>query len=72
LKVGQVIQIGQPPNRIDLLTQCSGVVFMECYPSRATIDVDGTPVDFIDLENLRKNKEATGRYQDLADLENLQ
>ena len=29
-------------------------------------------VDFIDLENLKKNKKAVGRLQDLADLENLQ
>jgi hypothetical protein len=28
-------------------------------------------VDFIDLANLKKNKQATGRHQDLADLENL-
>jgi len=72
LNVGQVIQLGQPPNRIDLLTECSGVEFSECYPSRATVDVGGTPVDFMDLENLKKNKKATGRHQDLADLENLE
>jgi hypothetical protein len=29
-------------------------------------------VNFIDLENLKRNKEATGRHQDLADLENLE
>jgi hypothetical protein len=29
-------------------------------------------VSFIDLENLKKNKRASGRHQDLADLENLQ
>jgi hypothetical protein len=28
--------------------------------------------NFIDLENLKRNKEATGRHQDLADLENLE
>jgi hypothetical protein len=28
-------------------------------------------VNFIDLENLRRNKQASGRHQDLADLENL-
>jgi hypothetical protein len=35
------------------------------------IDINGTQVNFIDLESLRKNKLATGRHQDLADLENL-
>jgi hypothetical protein len=28
--------------------------------------------DFIDIENLKKNKRATGRPQDLADAENLE
>lgn len=27
--------------------------------------------NFIELDNLRKNKKASGRLQDLADLENL-
>lgn len=35
------------------------------------MDIDGVAVNFIDLENLRKNKQAMGQYQDLADLENL-
>ncbi len=34
--------------------------------------VGGYTVNFIDLENLKRNKRATGRLQDLADLENLQ
>jgi predicted nucleotidyltransferase len=68
---GQVIQLGQPPNRIDLLCTISGVDFRECHESRVTVEVDGVPVNFIDLDNLRKNKAASGRHQDLADLENL-
>jgi len=35
------------------------------------LDIDGITVNFIDLENLKKNKHASGRAQDLADLENL-
>jgi predicted nucleotidyltransferase len=68
----QVIQLGYPPNRIDVLTTLPGVDFASCYPSRLEIDVAGVRVNFIDLENLKKNKRATGRHQDLADLENLQ
>ena len=67
----QVIQLGYPPNRIDLISQADGIEFDECYPSRQSLDLDGIKIDFIDLENLRKNKKASGRYQDLADLENL-
>jgi len=68
----QIIQLGYPPNRIDVLTTLPGVDFASCYPSRLEIEVAGVRVNFIDLENLRKNKRATGRHQDLADLENLQ
>jgi hypothetical protein len=69
---GQVIQLGQPPNRIDLLCTISGVDFVACYKSRVTVEVDDVLVSFIDLDNLRKNKAASGRHQDLADLENLE
>jgi predicted nucleotidyltransferase len=72
LAPNQVIQLGQPPNRIDLLCSVSGLEFAACYDSRVTVEIDGVPVSFIDLENLRKNKAASGRLQDLADLENLQ
>jgi hypothetical protein len=67
----QVIQLGFPPNRIDLIVQADGVEFDACYPSRMEIDIEGVRVNFIDLENLKRNKKASGRYQDLADLENL-
>jgi predicted nucleotidyltransferase len=69
---GQVIQLGQPPNRIDLLCTVSGIDFPTCYESRVTVEVDNVLVSFIDLDNLRKNKAASGRHQDLADLENLE
>ena len=68
----QIIQLGYPPRRIDILTTLPGVEFSECYPSRTTVDIEGVSVNFIDHENLRKNKKATGRHQDLADLENLE
>ncbi len=69
---GYVIQLGYPPSRIDLLTAIDGIVFEDCYADRIEIEVEGTIVNFIDLENLKKNKKASGRHQDLADLENLQ
>jgi hypothetical protein len=68
----QIIQLGYPPNRIDLLNTVPGVDFAACYASRLQVKVDGVLVNFIDLENLKKNKQASGRHQDLADLENLQ
>ncbi len=68
----QIIQLGYPPARIDMLTTLPGVDFEECYPSRVEVEIEGMKMNFIDLESLRKNKRASGRAQDLADLENLQ
>lgn len=68
----QVIQLGFPPNRIDILTSVEGVAFQGCYASRVQVVLDGIRVNFIDLENLKKNKRAVGRAQDLADLEKLE
>ena len=68
LDTDAVIQLGYPPKRIDLLTSVDGLEFEACYDDRVTIDIDGIPVPFIDLVNLRRNKRATGRPQDLADL----
>jgi hypothetical protein len=68
----QIIQLGYPPNRIDLITTPPGVDFETCYSSRVEAVIDDVTVSFIDLENLKKNKLAAGRLQDLADLENLQ
>jgi predicted nucleotidyltransferase len=67
----QIIQLGYPPRRIDILTTLPGVEFSECFSSQVTVDIEDISVNFIDLENLKKNKKATGRHQDLADLENL-
>ena len=67
----QVIQLGCPPKRINLLTSLAGVDYGETYPARVQVDIDGLPVDFIDLENLKKNNRAAARAEDIADLENL-
>ncbi|GAB4493991.1 MAG: nucleotidyl transferase AbiEii/AbiGii toxin family protein [Anaerolineales bacterium] len=68
----QIVQLGYPPSCIDILTTLSGVQFEDCYPARVQTVIDGVVVQFIDLDNLKKNKKATGRHQDLADIENLE
>lgn len=68
----QIIQLGYPPNRIDIITTPPGVDFKSCYAARVAVEIDGVEVSFIDLENLKKSKKASGRLQDLADLENLE
>jgi len=71
LEPEQIIQLGYPPNRIDLITSPPGVDFDRSYAARVVVTIDDVPVYFIDLENLKKTKRAAGRLQDLADLENL-
>ena len=68
---GRVVQLGQPPNRIDILTSITGVGFDEIWESRVPAELDGVPVCFIDRESFLKNKRATGRLKDKADLEAL-
>jgi predicted nucleotidyltransferase len=68
----QIIQLGYAPSRIDLLTTLAGVEFENCYTSRVEVKIDEIKANFIDLDNLKRNKKATGRHQDLADLENLE
>jgi len=67
-----IIQFGYPPNRIDILTTLVGVDFEPCYNDRVEIQIDEIDINFISLENLKLNKKSSGRFQDLADLENLE
>lgn len=66
-----VIQLGYPPVRIDIITSVSGLEFNEAYANRFTAEKDGIRIDFISKEDFIKNKKATGRLKDLADLERL-
>lgn len=72
LEPDTIIQLGYPPNRIDILTTLSGLSFSDCYPKKVEIEFEGIKVFFIDFENLIKNKRATSRAQDIADVENLE
>ncbi len=71
IEEASVIQLGYPPNRIDVITAADGLRFENCYQQRIVIELDGVPINFIDLENLLRNKRATGRLQDRADIESL-
>lgn len=71
LDADQVVQLGYPPNRIDILTTLAGVEFEACYQCKVQLLIDDVMVHLIDLENLKRNKKTVGRLQDLADLESL-
>lgn len=66
-----VVQIGLPPRRIDILTSISGVGFDEAWTARVTHEVGGIRVPFLGRADLVRNKRASGRTKDQADLEAL-
>lgn len=71
MKPNQIIRMGVPPVRIEIMTTISGVSFGECYPERVKEELDGVEVNLISLRHLKINKKAFGRHKDLDDLENL-
>ena len=66
-----VVRMGTPPIRIEILTSISGVEFHTCYAEKQLIRIEETVIPVISLARLRQNKAASGRAKDLADLENL-
>ena len=70
-KEKRVVGMGIPPMKIEVITSIDGVSFDECFEHRMTIWVDGVPVNYLSLNHLRQNKQASGRYKDLNDLEHL-
>ena len=70
-KPGQVVQLGFPPNRIDIITRISGVTFEEAWQTRVQGTFGDEPVSFIGKTELIRNKKAAGRAKDLIDLDLL-
>jgi predicted nucleotidyltransferase len=68
---GGIAQIGYPPLRIDILNEIDGIDFKEAWSNKLVIDVDGLQVNYIGLNDLIKNKQASGRKQDISDVNEL-
>jgi hypothetical protein len=67
----KIVRFGVPPLRIEIHTSISGVEFERCFPNRVAATIDGVDIPLIALADLRTNKKASGRFKDLADLEQL-
>ena len=67
-----VVQLGREPQRIDILTFATGLDFAEAFKNHVLISVGDIQVPFVSVDDLRTNKLATGRLQDLADAEFLE
>lgn len=68
---GQIIQLGRPPVRVDIITSISGVNWDEAFAGKVEGTCSDVPVNFVGRKQFVKNKRATGRTKDLADLEAL-
>ena len=66
-----MVQLGYPPARIDLLTSIDGVTFDECFAHRLDVMIGGTLLPVISVDDLIRNKLATGRAKDVVDVESL-
>ena len=71
LEPNQVIQLGNAPIRIDILTSISGVKFERAWNNKVIGTYGEQNVNFIGKEDLRTNKLSTGRNSDLEDAKKL-
>jgi len=72
LKPGYISQIGYPPLRIDILNTIDGIEFNDAVKDMNRVEVEKDfIINFIGLNDFVKNKKATGRIQDLADIEEI-
>ncbi len=67
-----VVQLGMPPVRIDIISEISGVGFSEAFAAKVMHKFGKTNASFLSKEFLIKNKKASARKKDLADIEALQ
>jgi len=69
---GVTYQIGIPPGRIDILTELTGISFADAWADRLRRPFGDVEVDFIGRASFIRNKRATGRHKDLADIEGME
>ena len=68
---GVIFQIGVAPRRIDIITRIDGVTYDEANDDKIIVEVEGLLLPVLSLDNLIKNKLATGREKDELDAKYL-
>jgi len=71
-KDNTIFQIGVAPRRIDIITAASGLKFEEAYSRSISVDIEGITVHIPSIDDLIRNKKASGRTKDMADVEALE
>lgn len=70
-ELGKTVQLGYEPLRADILTSIDGCTFEEVWRNKKRGSYGRQKVYFVGLSELVKNKKASNRKQDQADLEAL-
>ena len=70
-KPEQVVQLGVPPVRIDLITSITGVTWEQANAGKVAGKYGDVDVHYLGRAQYAQNKRATGRKKDWADLEAL-
>jgi len=66
-----IIQLGFAPVRIDFLTTIDGVTWKEAEEGAEEGHYGNVPVKYLGKDEFIKNKKASGRLKDLADIEEV-
>jgi len=69
---GNVIRMGSSPIMIDIINDADGIDINECYPRRKVMKIENIDISIISVNDLIKNKKASGRTMDIADAERLE
>jgi len=69
---GNVIRMGSSPILIDIINEADGIDINECYPRRKIMKIENVDISIISVNDLIKNKKASGRSMDIADAERLE
>jgi hypothetical protein len=72
MKDDEIVYLGQPPQRIDLLRRIDGVTTADVFAHAVQTKFSGIDVKIISLDDLIANKKASGRPLDLIDVATLE
>ncbi len=71
-KEGYFYQMGRGPFRVDIMMSIQGVEFESAWSNREEVELEGLVIPFISKADLISSKRATGRPQDLIDVQYLE
>jgi transketolase len=69
---GYVIRMGNSPIQIDMINSADGIDINDCFKRKKIMDVEGVKINVISINDLIKNKKASGRLNDIADADKLE